>query len=286
VSAVGGAPQTRYALLVLPATVLFLPVYVAIALVVVVSFLRYDDLRSGIIAPTIANYSNALFDSFSLGILFNTILVGLIVGVISAAAALPMAISIVRTQRRSIRLALIAISVIPFLVNALVRVFAWTTVLGREGLINFFLVHLALVQKPRSLLRTEMAVIVGQIYFVLPVCIITITTLMAKLKENLGFAASTLGAGPWRTFFSITLPLLLPATFSAALVAYALTISAFVVPMILGGDQFKMYSNLIYDQVTFSGDFGIAAAMSIILLICSLVLAAALRQVLRRSTGR
>jgi ABC-type spermidine/putrescine transport system permease subunit I len=47
-----------------------------------------------------------------------------------------------------------------------------------------------------------------------------------------------------------------------------------------------MYSNLIYDQVTFSGDFGIAAAMSIILLFCSLVLAAALRQVLRRSTGR
>jgi putative spermidine/putrescine transport system permease protein len=270
-----GAP--RYWLLLLPAAVLFAPFYAAMALILGVSFLDYAALRGGDIVLAFANYHYALLDAFNLGVLARTIRIGLIVGALAAIIATPVAYAIVRTKSQLIRLALIVATVIPFLVNALVRVYALTTVLGREGFLNFLLVRVGLIDKPGSFLRTEFAVLLGQTYFVLPFAILTITALMAKLNENVEHAAGTLGAGPWRIFFRITLPRLYPAIISASLIAYALSVSAFVVPLILGGDRFKMYSNLIYDQAAQAGDFGRAAAMALVLIVVSVSLAEALR---------
>jgi putative spermidine/putrescine transport system permease protein len=282
-AAAPGAP--RYGLLLLPAGLIFAPFYAAMLLIVAVSFVEYAGLRSGEVVFTLSNYAAALLDGFNQAVLIRTIRVGVIVGIVSAIAATPMAYAIVRTKRPRIRLALILVTIVPFLVNALVRVFALTTVLGREGFLNFVLVGLGLVERPGSFLRTEFAVVLGQTYFVLPFAILTITALMAKLNENVEHAAATLGANPWQTFFRITLPRLYPAIFSAGLIAYALSVSAFVVPLILGGDRYKMYSNLIYDQVAFSGDFGRAAALAIVLLVFSVSLAEILRLLLVKTVG-
>jgi putative spermidine/putrescine transport system permease protein len=274
-----------YTLLLAPAALVFIPFYAAMVLIVAVSLVDYGLLRSGQIVPTLSNYSLALLDAFNQSVLLRTIRVGLIVGVVAAIAATPMAYAIVRTRARKIRLMLILITVVPFLVNALVRVFALTTVLGREGFLNFVLMNAGLITMAKSFLRTEFAVVLGQTYFVLPFSTLTIAALMAKLSENVEHAASTLGANPWQVFFRITLPRLYPAIFSAGLIAYALSVSAFVVPLILGGDRYKMYSNLIYDQVAFTGDYGRAAALAFVLLVVSVSLAELLRNVLMRSFG-
>ena len=278
--------QPRYPLLLLPAAGLLAPFYVALVIIAGVSLVDYPGIRTGTFVITAANYQAALLDSFHLAVLIRTIVIGLVVGVLSAVMATPMAFAIVRTRRRSVRVLLTLFTIIPFLVNALVRVFAWTTVLGREGFLNYSLIGLGLVETPTSFLRTDVAVVIGQLYFVLPFAIIAITALMSKLSENIEHAASILGATPWQTFFRITLPLLMPAIFSAGLLAYALSVSAFVVPLVLGGDQYKMYSNLIYDQITFSGDYGLAAAMAVVLLVVSVVLAQGARLFLTTATGR
>jgi putative spermidine/putrescine transport system permease protein len=274
-----GAP--RYGLLLVPAALLFAPFYAAIVLIFGVSFVEYASLRGGDVVVVFENYSYALFDAFNVSVLVRTIRVGIVVGGLSAIIATPVAYAIVRTRSHRVRLTLILVTIIPFLVNALVRVFALTTVLGREGFLNFVIWHLGLVEQPRSFLRTEFAVVLGQTYFILPFAILMITALMAKLNENIEHAAGTLGAGPWQTFVRITLPRVYPAIFSAGLVAYALSVSAFVVPLILGGDRYKMYSNLIYDQVTQAGDFGRGAAMAVVLLIVSVSLAEAMRLAIR-----
>ena len=279
-----GAP--RYGLFLLPAGLLFAPFYASLVLILGVSFVEYGALRAGEVNVTIANYAFAVLDSFNVDVLIRTIRVGCFVGGVAAIAATPMAYAIVRTSSRRLRLVLILLTIVPFLVNALVRVFALTTVLGRNGVVNFVLINLGLVDKPPSFLRTEFAVVLGQTYFVVPFCILTITALLARLKDNVEHAAYTLGAGPWRTFFTITLPRLYPAIFAAGLIAYALSVSAFVVPLILGGDRYKMYSNLIYDQVAHSGDFGRAAAMAAVLLVASVTLAELLRFALRKATAR
>jgi|RhiMetdeSRZDD1v2_1073273.scaffolds.fasta_scaffold372108_2 putative spermidine/putrescine transport system permease protein len=279
-----GAP--RYGLLVLPAGILFAPFYAAMTLIGAISFVEYPALRDGIINITLNNYELALLDSFNFEVLLRTIRLGLVVGALSAVLATPMAYGIARASRRDLQLTLILLTIIPFLVNALVRVFALTTVLGREGFLNFVLVNIRIVDRPSSFLRSEFAVVMGQTYFVVPFAILIITALMAKLNENIEHAASTLGAGPWQVFFKVTLPRLYPAIFSAGLIGYALSVSAFVVPLILGGDQYKMYSNLIFDQVAFRGDFGRAAAMAVVLLIVSVALAELLRLAVRRIAGR
>jgi putative spermidine/putrescine transport system permease protein len=255
-------------------------------MILMVSFLEYLPLRSGILNITLANYGFAILDGFNLTVLGRTIRIGLVTGIISAVVATPMAYAIARTRRRDLRLILILSTVVPFLVNALVRVFALTTVLGREGFLNFLLLKLHLVERPSSFLRSEFAVVVGQTYFIVPFAILIITALTAKLNDNVEHAAGTLGANPWQVFFRITLPRLYPAIFSAGLIGYALSVSAFVVPLILGGDKYKMYSNLIYDQVAFSGDFGRASAMAVVLLIVSVTLAELLRHGLSKLMGR
>lgn len=283
-AATPGAP--RYGLLLLPAALLFAPFYAAMVLIVGVSFTDYALLRAGTVVLSFDNYLYAVADAFNVDVLVRTIRVGLIVGAISAIVATPMAYAIVRTSRRQVRLVLILVTIIPFLVNALVRVFALTTVLGREGFVNFVLAGFGLVENPKSYLRTEFAVILGQTYFVLPFAILTVSALMAKLNQNVEYAAGTLGANPWQTFGRVTLPRLYPGIFAAGLISYALSVSAFVVPLILGGDRFKMYSNLIYDQVAQAGNFGRAAAMAVVLLIVSVSLAEGLRWLLRKAMGR
>jgi putative spermidine/putrescine transport system permease protein len=278
--------QQPYALLLVPAGLIFIPFYSAMALILGVSFAEYELLRSGQLEFTFSNYEAALFDAFNQAVLFRTIRVGILVGIMAAVAATPMAYAIVRTTHPRLRLLLILITIVPFLVNALVRVYALTAVLGREGFLNFFLVGAGLVDRPSSFLRTEFAVILGQTYFVLPFAILTVTALMAKLNQNVEHAASTLGANPWQTFIRITLPRLYPAVFSAGLISYALSVSAFVVPLILGGDRYKMYSNLIYDEVAFTGNFGRAAALATVLLVVSVSLAELLRWVLIKAVGR
>jgi len=277
------ANSPQYGLLLAPAGILFAPFYIAMILILGVSLVEYSALRNSTVEFTLANYELALFDSFNFGVLVRTIRVGLIVAVLSVILSTPMAYAIARTRSRGLRLLLILFTIIPFLVNALVRVFALTTVLGREGFLNFILLNIGLVERPSSFLRTEFSVVMGQTYFVVPFAILMVTALMAKLNENIEHAAQTLGANAWQTFFRITLPRLFPAMFSAGLIGYALSVSAFVVPLILGGDQFKMYSNLIYDQVAFSGDFGRAAAMAVVLLVLSVSLAELLRGILNRA---
>ena len=202
--------RPRYALLLLPAIGLLAPFYAALAMIAGVSLIDYAGIRAGTLAVTTANYQAAILDGFHLSVLIRTIVIGLVVGILSALMATPMAFAIVRTRHRSLRVLLTLFTIIPFLVNALVRVFAWTTVLGREGFLNYVLVGIGR-DRPASFLRTDIAVVIGQLYFVLPFAIIAITALMSKLSENIEHAASTLGAGPWRTFFRITLPLLAPA---------------------------------------------------------------------------
>lgn len=273
--------QRFSAWLIGPAGLLFLPFYGAMALLLAISVLDYSQLNAGALVPTLANFETAIIDSYNFGVLLRTLILSLVVSGICILLGVPLSWGIARTDHPPMRLALAFVVLMPFMLNALVRLFAWTTILSREGLINLVLEGLGLVERPRSLLRSDLAVLLGQVYFLLPFAVLTITVALSKLPRSVEAAAQTLGAGPWATFFGVNLPLLRPAILSAGIIVYSLSVSAFVVPLILGGDQYKMYANLIYDQITFSGDYGLAAAMALVLLACSVGLIGIYRMLLR-----
>lgn len=266
--------------LLAPAGALFIPFYAAMALLVAISFLNYSALNGGSVVLTLANFTTAIADPYNFGVLVRTLVLSMLVSAICVGLGVPLSWGIARTRSSGLRLVLSFVVLMPFMLNALVRLFAWTTILSREGLINLVLVWLGLVDRPRSLLRSDIAVLLGQVYFLLPFAVLTLTVALSKLPRTVEGAAQSLGAGPWATFFKVVLPLLRPSMLSGGIIVYSLSVSAFVVPLILGGDQYKMYANLIYDQVTFSGDYGLAAAMALILLACSIGLIAIYRLVL------
>lgn len=265
-------PQYFYGLLSLPTIVVFIPFYIALALLGLLSFTSNSVLEGGNWAFTLENYSVAIFDSYNAGILARTVVLSVLVGIACTLLAIPLALGVVRSSSRAVRLTVATISLLPFMVNALVRIFALTAILGREGVLNLALTTLGLQETPRSFLRTDLAVFIGQVYFLLPFAVMTITGLLARLPLSLERASQTLGANEWRTFWTVTLPLLRPGLIAAGVITYSLSASAFVVPLLLGGDQYKMYSNLIYDQIVFASNFGVASAMSIVLLGLSVAL--------------
>jgi putative spermidine/putrescine transport system permease protein len=256
-------------MLLAPAALLFIPFYLALILLVGMSLVDSTQLLHGVVQPTLANYAAAVLDPYNVQVLVRTLVLSLAVSAICLVLALPLAWGIVRASDPRLRLLIGFVVLLPFMLNALVRLFAWTTILSREGLLNLVLESLGLVARPRSFLRSDFAVLIGQVYFLLPFGVVTLTSALARLPRSVEAAAQTLGAGEWASFFRVTLPLLRPALLAAVIITYSLSVSAFVVPLILGGDQYKMYANLIYDQVTFAGNFGLAAAMALVILVVS-----------------
>lgn len=260
------------ALLAIPAGLIVLPFYVALGFLLLLSVTEPDFLITGSPSFTFGHYRFAVADPYNAAVLAQTLWISVLVSLFCTILAFPLAYGFVRVRVGAIRLLIAFAVLLPFMTSSLVRVFAWTTILGREGALNNLLLLFGVISVPRSHLRSDLAVITGQVYFLLPFAVVTMTGLLSRLPPNLERAAQTLGANQWTSFFAVMLPLMRPTIVAAAIISYSLSISAFVVPLLLGGDQYKMYSTLIYDQVTAASNFNRAAAMGIVLVALSLVL--------------
>jgi putative spermidine/putrescine transport system permease protein len=96
------------------------------------------------------------------------------------------------------------------------------------------------------------------------------TTAFRRLDATLEEAAGSLGAGPVTTFVKVTLPLSLPGVIGGAVLAFILSVSAFVTPLVLGQGNVRMIANAVYDLVMFSENKPLGAALSMIALVLTL----------------
>jgi spermidine/putrescine transport system permease protein len=168
--------------------------------------------------------------------------------------------------------ALLFLAMLPFWTNYLIRTYAWIVLLNREGLINSALKWLGLIAAPLPILYNEFAVILGLVYSYVPFVILTIYSARQRLDPSLPEAARDLGAGPAKTFFSITLPLTIPGVAAGAVFVFVLSIGNFVTPDLLGGGKLQMAGNLIYDQFLTARDWPFGSALSMVLIAIMLVL--------------
>ncbi len=111
-----------------------------------------------------------------------------------------------------------------------------------------------------------LGVVMGSVFFCLPHAVLLLRSSLERVDRRLYDAASGLGAGAWRRFFSVTLPGARYGLVSAALVSFTLTLTDFGVPKVLGGD-YSMLSTEIYAQVIGQQNFGMGAAISLVLLL-------------------
>ncbi len=124
-------------------------------------------------------------------------------------------------RRGWLQSALMLIVLLPLLTSVVVRTFAWIVILGRQGIVNAALIELGLIDTPLRLLYTEAGVVVALAQVQMPLMVLPLITALGRIDPNLADASAALGAGHWRTFFRVTLPLSLPGIIAGCLLTYA-----------------------------------------------------------------
>jgi mannopine transport system permease protein len=163
----------------------------------------------------------------------------------------------------------------------LVRSFAWTVLLQRNGLVNDILVGTGLVDEPLRLLYTEGAVWLAMAQILAPFQILPIYATLRGISRDLPRAAQSLGAGPLSVFWRVTLPLSLPGVAAGSVLVFILSLGFFVTPALVGGATSLMISTLIGQQVTQTFNWPFAAAIAAVLLVVTLLLVLVFNRFLR-----
>lgn len=181
--------------------------------------------------------------------------------------AFPAAYVISRLSRRMSSLMMVLI-LMPFWVSIIVRLFAFTTILGNEGIVNS--IAGALGFGPFPLIYNAFATIVGMVAYLLPYMILILVSAMSAIDTSLLTAARTMGASEKRVFLDIYFPQVKPALLGGAVIVFVLSLGFFLTPAILGGPQNITIPVFIQQQVQVY-QWGKASAMGIVLLIVSIL---------------
>lgn len=197
----------------------------------------------------------------------NSLEVTLLVTVISVALAYPFAwILAERVPERFQRLCLM-LAVLPFWTSYVVRSYAWLLVLAKKGAINDAMLAIGLVAEPLQLSSTRAATVLGFVHFFVMLLTLTIYANLKQLSPSYRKAAADLGASGLQTFLHVVLPLTLPGIMVGAFLTFVLAIGDYITPQILGGNNELLMPQLIMMQIGRRGDFPLASALSLILMV-------------------
>jgi ABC-type spermidine/putrescine transport system permease subunit I len=163
------------------------------------------------------------------------------------------------------------LSLAPLFTAILARLYAWTVILGRRGVINEFLMNIGIIDHPLSLLFTPLAVTVGMVHVLLPYMILVLYSVMAKIDPAMLEASRTLGAGSTQTFWRVFLPLSMRGVYAGSLLVFIVALGFFITPAVLAGGDHLTVSVYIEQQIMVLR-WGTASAMAAILLAVTVVL--------------
>lgn len=272
--------------LIMPCVLLFVLFFVApLALMLLLSVLTGNPMFEEDVTFTLENYSRFVSDSYNWEVLGTTLRIGLVTTVVSLLLGYPLAHWMARIRSGPGHAILLIAVLAPMLTGIVVRTFAWMTILSDSGVINATLLGFGLISKPIQMLNNEPGIVIGLTHIYIPYMVLTLHGVIARIDDRLEQAAQNLGASPWRAFCEVTLPLSVPGIFAGSLLVFALSISAYVTPQLMGGFQIMTLPLLIYQQISASFNIGFAAALGIVLLVISLVLILAYNRMLGVLSG-
>jgi putrescine transport system permease protein len=182
----------------------------------------------------------------------------------------PLAYAMSRAPRR-LQPFLFAAVVLPFLTAFLIRIYAWISILQREGLLNHLLQSVGLIQEPLTLLSTDTAIFIGIVYSYLPFMVLPLYASLEKLDNTLLEAAADLGCSRWKTFWLVTVPLSAPGIVAGSLLCFIPIVGEFVIPDLLGGSNAMMIGQTLWTEFFSNKDWPVAAAVAVALLLILLI---------------
>jgi putative spermidine/putrescine transport system permease protein len=230
---------------------------------------------------TLTSWATFFTTDTYLGALWTTLRIWLIVLASTLIVGYPAALFVgLFVRNKTVQTVLLVFCVIPFWTSFLIRVLAWRPMLGKEGAINLILMKFGIIQQPiEVLLFSELSVIIGmtQIYCVFMVG--PIAFMLGRIDTSIIEAAQDLGAGFWRIFRTIILPLTMPGVVVGAIFVSVMVLGEFATAAALSGRKVNLLGNIIVTQVG-SLKWAFAAVVGVVLtIVMGIVVAALLRVV-------
>ncbi|NLY77979.1 MAG: ABC transporter permease [Tissierellia bacterium] len=245
---------------------LWLAIFIVVPLILVLLY-AVTVTEGGSITFTIENLRRFLDPNY-IDVLWISIKLALETTVITLILGYPIGM-IIAKEKPSRRNTMILLFVIPMWMNFLLRTYAWLTLLGKNGIINYFITLLGF--EPMNLLYNDGAVLLGMVYNFLPFMVLPIYSVLAKIDYSLIEAAEDLGANKYQIFTKVTLPLSVPGIITGITMVFMPAVSTFVISRLLGGGQYMLIGNLIEQQFLWVGDWHFGSAISIIMMIFILI---------------
>ncbi|MGN0203735.1 MAG: ABC transporter permease [Coprococcus sp.] len=264
--------NTLPALVMVGPVTLLLILLVAIPLIYVgvMSFCSLDQYYNVVFEFTFENYKKLVSVEY-VKIYGQSIIIALVTTILCILIGYPFSYIIARTKSKKKQLFYMLV-IIPFWTNSLIRIYGWRTFLGTNGWLNTALQFLHITNGPADFLYHRGTTILGMVYCLIPFMILPLYTAIEKLDGSLLEASLDLGAKPAATFFEVILPLTSGGIFSGSIMVFIPCLGYFFVSNILGGGNSDVIGNLIERQFKSGNNWPLGAALSITLIIVTLIL--------------
>jgi putative spermidine/putrescine transport system permease protein len=252
--------------LLTPGLVLLVFLLVApIVLMAVESFRPFVAGRVGSGAGwTLRNYTELIEPAYAF-YFYDTFRVGLIVSLIAVLLATPLAWLAARTKKRAVRVSIFGLLIGLLFMSLVARLYAIQMTWGSNGPLAFFGTLIGIPARSAGYAAIQVAI--GLLHFVIPLAAMILIGTFQNINPRLEEAAASLGAPRWRVMLDVTLPLAVPGILSAFMIAFALCISNFVVPLILGRGVVLFTTNLMYVRFSDVANYPSGAAIGIIMFV-------------------
>ena len=256
-----------YALLILPLPVIILVGY----LLPTVGVLGWS---LSLPQPGVQHYATIIDNATIHTVIWRTLRICLLTTLISVAIAYLIAYRWRFASGRGRQLIELFV-LLPFWLSMLIRAFAWLVLLRNDGLVNQSLLTLGIVDEPLALVRNELGALIGMVHFMVPYAVLPLLSSMRQIDDGLLRAASSLGARRWAMLRDVFFPLTVPGVAAASATVFVFSLGCFVTPALLGGGKAAMLAESIYIQMFQLSNWGLGAALSIVLMlmvaVCALV---------------
>lgn len=211
------------------------------------------------------NFSALLGAGVYLNVILNTVFIAATATACCIVLGFPVAYTMVSFSNKIKRLLMFCV-LAPFWTSVLVRSFGWMVILQRQGILNNAMIAMHLIDTPLPLIYNRFGTLVGMVQVLLPFFIFPLYSVMNRISPTYMEAASVLGAGPVKTFLRVYLPLTLNGLYGGATMVFIMALGFYITPVLLGGPRDVMVANLIEQQVSELSNWGMAGALSVVLL--------------------
>jgi putrescine transport system permease protein len=226
----------------------------------------FGDIGAFLGRLDLENFSLLWSDSLYLDAYLSSLRIAATATLLTLAIGFPLAHAMTRAPRRWQPLLLVLV-ILPFWTSFLIRVYAWIGILRPEGLMNQVLTGLGLIDAPLRLLNTETAVLIGLVYSYLPFMVLPLYAALERIDRTLYEAAADLGSPPWRSFWSITVPLAKPGVIAGSFLVFIPAVGEFVIPDLLGGSDTLMIGKVLWTEFFSNRDWPLSSAVAVVLLV-------------------